>query len=407
MMSHPDPDQLELYGQRVVEELRQFEGVFEIETDRSRGLAEVQLALKPAARTLGLTLDDVARQVRSAFFGQEALRVQRGREDVRVYVRVPEAERDAIGDVEEFRVRGPQGGEVPLRAVADVSFGQSPTSIRRKNGQRIMTVTARVNPAVVTGQEVTQALRAGIMPQLAGEDFRLSYQFGGRQQQQRESFGAIGRFFLLALLVMYALLAIPFKSYIQPLIIIAAVPFGVIGALWGHLILGVPVGLLSLFGIVGLSGVVVNDSLVMIDFINERLRNGMPRHQAIIEGAKARFRPIMLTSVTTFLGVAPLVFERSVQAQFLIPMAAALGFGILFATGILMLIVPALTTIELDVLARFGKSRGGVEWDEEEDEDGWAAVLEDDRSTLDPSDHGGTAGRDDEVDVGGLVPAGV
>jgi multidrug efflux pump subunit AcrB len=157
--------------------------------------------------------------------------------------------------------------------------------------------------------------------------------------------------------VQYALLAIPFRSYIQPLIIMSAVPFGIIGALWGHLLLGIPVGLLSLFGIVGLSGVVVNDSLVMIDFINERLRRGAARAEAILEGTKARFRPIMLTSLTTFLGVAPLVFERSVQAQFLIPMAAALGFGILFATGILMMLVPAFTAIELNIMAWLGKPR--------------------------------------------------
>jgi len=359
-LSHPDPNRLDQFGQRLVEELQQFDGVFQIETDRDAGLTEIQLGLKPAANALGLTLDDLARQARSAFFGEEALRVQRGREDVRVYVRLPESERDAIADVEEFRIRPPQGGEVPLSSVAQVSFGQSPTTIRRKDGQRLLSVTARVNPEIVSGQEVNQLLRAEILPDLAAEDFRLSYQFGGEQQQQSESFGAIGKFFLLAILVQYALLAIPFRSYIQPLIIISAVPFGIIGALWGHLILGIPVGLLSLFGIVGLSGVVVNDSLVMIDFINERLRRGARRTEAILEGAKARFRPIMLTSLTTFLGVAPLVFERSVQAQFLIPMAAALGFGILFATGILMMLVPALTAIELNVMAWLGKARETV-----------------------------------------------
>ncbi|MGD2121692.1 MAG: efflux RND transporter permease subunit [Gemmatimonadota bacterium] len=356
-LSHPDPVQLDRFGERVAAELRQFEGVFEIETDRDAGLTEIQLGLKPQARILGLTLDDLARQARSAFFGEEALRVQRGREDVRVYVRLPETERDAIADLEEFRVRPPRGGEVPLSSVADVSFGKSPTTIRRKNGQRILSVTARVDPQVVSGQEVNQALRANVLPALAAEDFRLGFQFGGEQEQQAESFGAIGKFFLLAILVQYALLAIPFRSYTQPLIIMSAVPFGIVGALWGHLILGIPVGLLSLFGIVGLSGVVVNDSLVMIDFINERLKAGLHRREAILEGAKARFRPIMLTSMTTFLGVAPLVFEKSVQAQFLIPMAAALGFGILFATGILVMLVPAFTAIQGNILAWIGKPR--------------------------------------------------
>jgi multidrug efflux pump subunit AcrB len=358
-LSHPDPELLESYGDRVVEELQLFDGVFDIETDKDQGLREIQLRLKPAARTLGLTLDDVARQVRSAFFGTEALRVQREREDLRVYVRLPESERNSVGDLEEYRIRTAQGAEVPLQAVADLSFGTSPSTIRRKDGQRILTVTARVNPEEVSGQEINDALRAGVLPGLQAADFRLGFQFGGAQQQQTESFGAIIKGFLLAMLVVYALLAVPFQSYVQPLIIMAAVPFGIIGALIGHLLLGLPVGLLSMFGIIGLSGVVVNDSLVMIDFINERMRSGMDPRTAILDGAKARFRPIMLTSVTTFLGVAPLTFEKSVQAQFLVPMAAALGFGILFGTAILMLLVPALTSIELNVLTRLGRDRTG------------------------------------------------
>ena len=239
----------------------QGQAFFDIQTDRDQGLREIQLRLKPAARTLGLTLDDVARQVRSAFFGTEALRVQREREDIRVYVRLPESERSSVGDLEEYRIRTAQGGEVPLRAVADLSYGTSPSTIRRKDGQRILTVTARVNPDVVSGQEVNDALRAGVLPALQAADFRLGYQFGGAQQQQTESFGAIIKGFLLAMLVVYALLAVPFQSYVQPLIIMAAVPFGVIGAFIGHLLLGLPVGLLSMFGIIGLSGVVVNDSI--------------------------------------------------------------------------------------------------------------------------------------------------
>ncbi|MCH9015890.1 MAG: efflux RND transporter permease subunit, partial [Gemmatimonadetes bacterium] len=175
--------------------------------------------------------------------------------------------------------------------------------------------------------------------------------FGGAQQEQQESFSSIGRGFVLALLVIYALLAIPFGSYVQPLIIMAAIPFGIVGALWAHLAMGLSLGLLSIFGILGLSGVVVNDSLVMIDFINEERRNGMNARDAIISGAKTRFRPIMLTSLTTFLGVAPLVFERSLQAQFLIPMAASLAFGVLFATVILMLLVPALAMVQANVEA--------------------------------------------------------
>jgi multidrug efflux pump subunit AcrB len=345
-ITHPDPARLEAVGASLVDELSSFEGVFEVETDRDQGLQEVQLRLKPAARSMGLTLEGLARQVRGAFFGDEALRVQKGREDVRVYVRLPEGERDGIADIEQYYIQLPGGGEAPLGAVAEATIGSSPTSIQRKNGQRVLTITADVDPLVVTGQELSGQLEDEILPQLAAIDPLLSYSFGGEQQEQAESFSAMGKGFLLALLVMYALLAVPFRSYVQPLIIMSAIPFGVIGAMLAHLAMGLPLGILSLFGIIGLSGVVVNDSLVMIDFINELKGRGMEYNEAIVMGAKQRFRPIFLTSVTTFLGVAPLVFETSLQAQFLIPMAASLGFGTLFATAILMVLVPALATVE-------------------------------------------------------------
>jgi multidrug efflux pump subunit AcrB len=350
-LAHPDPVRLEEIGRQVVGELESLAGVFDVRTDQDRGLREIQLRLKPIARTLGLTLDEVARQVRAAFFGDEALRVQRGREDVRVYVRLPENERNAIADVGDYMVRTPTGGQVMLSRIAEVSFGSSPTTIRRKEGERILTITGDVDPAVVTGQVATRELEEVILPPIAAEEPQLNISFGGAQQEQQESFSSIGRGFVLALLVIYALLAIPFGSYVQPLIIMAAIPFGVVGALWAHLFMDLSLGLLSIFGILGLSGVVVNDSLVMIDFINEERRNGMNARDAIIKGAKVRFRPIMLTSLTTFLGVAPLVFERSLQAQFLIPMAASLAFGILFATVILMVLVPALAMVQANVEA--------------------------------------------------------
>ena len=349
-LSHPEPERLPPIGDAVMARLRELAGVFDVQADQEQGLREIQLDLLPEARTLGLTLDNLARQVRSAFFGDEALRVQRGREDMRVYVRLPEEERNAISDVEGYLVRTPGGGEVPLGRVASVRFGSSPTTILRKDGQRVLTVTADVNTAIVTGDEVTNLLERSIIPEIASLNPGLAYSFGGEQQEQVESFGALGGGFALALLAIYALLAIPFGSYTKPLIIMAAIPFGIIGAVLGHVILGLQMAIMSLFGIIGLSGVVVNDSLVMIDFINERLRQGMPGREAIIEGAKARFRPILLTSITTFLGVAPLVFETSLQAQFLIPMAASLGFGILFATVVLMMIVPALAMVQHRVM---------------------------------------------------------
>ena len=353
-LSHPDPEQLALVGDTLVARLQEFAGVFDIQADQDEGLREIQLDLLPEARTLGLTLDNLARQVRSAFFGNEALRVQRGREDMRIYVRLPEEERNAIADVENYRVRTPTGGEVPLGRVASVRFANSPTTIRRKDGHRVLTVTADVNTDVVTGDEVTNLLEGSILPEIAARNPGLTYSFGGEQQEQVESFGALGSGFALALLAIYALLAIPFGSYTKPLIIMAAIPFGIIGAVLGHAILGLQMAIMSLFGVIGLSGVVVNDSLVMIDFIDERMRQGMPGREAIIDGAKARFRPIFLTSVTTFLGVAPLVFETSLQAQFLIPMAASLGFGIVFGTAVLMMIVPALAMVQHRVLGGRG-----------------------------------------------------
>ena len=344
-LAHQDPERLTSVADTLMERLRAFEGVFDVRADQDQGLREIQLDLRPEARTMGLTLDALARQVRSAFFGNEAVRVQRGREEVRVYVRLPEEERNTIADVEEYLVRTPTGGEVPLGRVASVRLGSSPTTIRRTGGERVIAVTADVDREVITGGEVTEQLAATVLPELAAREPGLSYSFGGQQQEQVESFGALASGFALALLAIYALLAVPFGSYTKPLIVMAAIPFGIIGAIAGHLLLGLPMSMMSMFGVIGLSGVVVNDSLVMIDFINDRLRRGMPGREAIIDGAKARFRPILLTSVTTFLGVAPLVFERSLQAQFLVPMAASLGFGILFATAVLMLIVPALTMV--------------------------------------------------------------
>lgn len=344
-LSDPDPDVVDKAAQQLMQELNGFTGVFDVETDEDQGLKEIQLTLKAEARSLGVTLQDVASQVRAAFFGSEALRVQRGQEDVRVYIRLPEEERNSISDVEKFRVRV-AGGEVPLASLANVSFGQAPSVIRRTDGRRVTTVTADLDDEIVTGQEIADAITDKIMPKIQADYPQLLFNFGGEQEEQAESFGGLGIAFGLSLLVIYALLAIPFKSYVQPLVIMAVIPFGIIGALIGHMILDLQLVVLSIFGIIALSGVIINGSLVMIDFINENLRNGMSIENAIIDGTKSRFRPIMLTSLTTFLGVAPITFETSLQAQFLIPMSASLGFGVLFGAFILQLLIPALALLE-------------------------------------------------------------
>ncbi len=345
-LSAPTPDVLEAATAKLKGELEQFAGVFEVEDDQKPGKREIELKLRPSARPLGVSLDDLARQVRSAFYGFEALRVQRGRDEVKVMVRLPEAERDALADISDLRIRTPAGAEIPLSEVAEVAFGYGPSSLQRRDRRRVVTVTADVDEDVVTAQEVVAALQDEVVPAVQADFPGLRASFEGQQREQADAVGGLQRGFLIALFVIYALLAIPFRSYMQPLIIMAAIPFGVIGAILGHLLMGMNLTILSFFGIVGLSGVVVNDSLVLIDLINERRREGVPMAEAVREAGKTRFRPILLTSLTTFLGVLPLILEKSLQAQFLIPMAVSLGFGILFATVIILLLVPALTVLE-------------------------------------------------------------
>ena len=291
----------------------------------------------------------MAGQARDAFFGSEALRIQRGGEEVRVYVRLPADERNAITDIERYLLRTPNGAEVPLHQVASLSSGTSPPAIRREDGQRVVTVTADVDSTVISGGEANGILEDTILAELVAADPELTYSFGGEQQQQLESVDSLYRGFAIALLMIFALLAIPLRSYTKPFIIMAVIPFGFIGVILGHLILGIEMSAVSFMGIFGLSGVVVNDSLVMIDFIDQKLREGAPARTAIVEGAKGRFRPIMLTSVTTFLGFTPLILEPAIQAQFLVPFAASLGCGIVITTAILMFVVPALSALHLHV----------------------------------------------------------
>ncbi|MYG49424.1 MAG: efflux RND transporter permease subunit [Gemmatimonadales bacterium] len=350
VLSHPDPERLARIADSVVEGLRGVGGVYDIRSDHAPGIPEVQLELRPEARTLGLTVHELAGQARAAFFGAEAVRVQRGREEVRVYVRLPAEERDSITDIEGYLLRTPGGDEVPIVSVASLIPGVSPSALRRRDGQRVVTVTADVDASVISGDEANEILANSILADLAAAYPGLTYTFGGEQQQQLESIDALYRGFAVALIMIFALLAIPLRSYTKPFIIMAVIPFGFIGVILGHWILGVALSAVSFMGIFGLSGVVVNDSLVMIDFIDQKLREGVPPRTAIMEGAKGRFRPIMLTSLTTFLGFTPLILERAIQAQFLIPFAASLGCGILFITAILMMVVPALCTLHLRLM---------------------------------------------------------
>ena len=358
-LASEDTEALDIASADVALELERFTGVFDILTADDLGEQEFQLDLRPEARSLDITLDDLANQVRSAFFGSEVQRLQRDGEEVPVYVRLPETERDAIADLLSFRVSTPQGTRVPLEQVATVSLGSTPTSITRRDGERIVSVTADADETVVTTDEVNRQLERVVLPTLSARHPNVSFSLGGERAEQDDTFASLGRGFLLALLGIFALLAIPLNSYVQPLVIMSAIPFGIIGALIGHAVVGVPVGLFSLFGIIGLTGVVVNDTLVFMDFVNSEKAEGHPLEDALLNAARQRFRPIFLTSLTTFLGISPLIFERSIQAQFLAPTAVSLGFGILFATLLIMVVVPALA-IQEDRIVRWFKARRSV-----------------------------------------------
>ncbi len=350
VLSHPDPERLARIASSLADSLRGIAGVFDVRSDHTPGVKEIQLALRPEARSLGLTEEALALQARAAFFGAEVERVQRDRDEVGVFVRLPADERDTIADIEVYPIRTPSGGEVPLSQVATLDPGIAAPTIRRKDGQRVVTVTADVDLTVITGGEANALLVSSVLPELTAANPNLTYTLGGEQQQQLDSLDSLYRGFAIAMLMIFGLLAIPLRSYTKPFIVMAAIPFGVVGVILGHLILGINFTTTAILGILGLSGIVVNDSLVMLDFIDQRIREGAPTRTAIIEGAKGRFRPIMLTSVTTFLGFTPLILEQAIQAQYLRPFAASLGFGVMITTAILMVLIPALYSIRLDVV---------------------------------------------------------
>ena len=347
--SHDDYTVLSRAADRLKKTLQQYPGVSDIEDNYPAGKKEVKIQLTPQARTLGITEVMLGRQIRSAFYGAEALRLQRGRNEVKVMVRFPEEDRRRQWDFEAMRIRTPTGGEIPLAQAADIDYGRGFSEINRKERKRIINVAASVDGKTANAEEILAQLRGTVLAGLVNDFPGLSYDLEGEEKERRESMGSLGKGFVLALFAMYALLAIPFRSYTQPLIIMAAIPFGVVGAILGHLIMGFNLSMLSIFGIVALSGVVVNDSLLMIDRINQSRKEGEDLENAVMASGRRRFRPILLTSLTTFCGLIPMISETSVQAQFLIPMAISLAFGILFATGITLLLIPSIYMILEDV----------------------------------------------------------
>lgn len=309
----------------------------------------MQLKLKPAARSLGLTLNDLARQVRHAFYGAEALRMQRDKDEVKVLVRYPEDERKSLGYVEEMRIRTPDGSEVPFGLLAEVKMEQGYVSIQRAQRNRVIKISADVDEAVTNAHEVRLSLEKGFLKDIKFRYPGLRYSIEGEGKEQKESLADVIKGFMFALFCIYALLAIPFRSFTQPFVIMSAIPFGIVGAVAGHLIMGLNITILSLFGMVGLAGVVVNDSLILIYTANRARRQGADASDAVTQAGGLRFRAIILTSLTTFASLVPMILERSLQAQFLIPMAVSLGFGVLFATVITLLLIPCIYIIFEDV----------------------------------------------------------
>ncbi|MBU2467991.1 MAG: efflux RND transporter permease subunit [Proteobacteria bacterium] len=357
-LSAPREDELIKAADELKEKLATYTGVFDIADSFTFGKWEMQLELKPAARSLGLTLQDLAQQVRHAFYGAEALRLQRDQDEVRVLVRFPESERRSLSDVQQMRIRTASGDEVPFSQVAEVKMTRGYTSVDRAQRRRVIKVTSDVNPDQANASELRAWLQKKVLPELALKYQGLRYSMEGAGREERESLSDVLTGFVVALFLIYALLAIPFRSFSQPFIVMAAIPFGLVGALAGHFIMGLGTSLLSLFGMVGLTGVVVNDSLILIDTANRLRDAGLTPSEAIREAGPMRFRAIILTSLTTFGGLAPIIFERSLQAQFLIPMAVSLGFGVLFATGITLLLIPCGYLMLDDIHNFIGRIRG-------------------------------------------------
>ena len=346
-------DELERAAEELKNYLGQYAGVDEITDSLLAGKQEIKLSILPAAETLGLTLADLSRQVRQAFYGAEAQRIQRGRDEVKVMVRYPFSRRRSLADLESMRIRTPSGAEVPFAVVAELSMGRGPADIRRVDRNRAVNVTANVNENRSNSNEIIADLQHTFLPDLARSLPGLKFSFEGEQRHQQDTLSDLADGFLIALLAIFALLAVPLRSYLQPLIIMSAIPFGLVGAILGHLLLGMDLTIISMFGIVALAGVVVNDSLVLVDYVNRRRREGLSAEQALRLGGRSRFRPILLTSVTTFLGLTPLLLEKSIQAQFLMPMAVSLAFGVLFATVIALIVLPSAYMILEDLLTLF------------------------------------------------------
>jgi multidrug efflux pump subunit AcrB len=356
-LMHADFGMLRQAAEELEEKLRHYEGLSDIRNGASDTADEFHLDILPEAETLGLTRLALGNQVRHAFYGAEAQRIQRGIDEIKVMVRYPKADRESISSLKNMFIRTPDGDEVPFETVARLSVEQGLLKSTRIDFQRAAEITAEADIAIVEPSKVIEDIEQTILPGLMKKYPGLSWAISGLADEESKMAVSMGIGFALSLFGIYALLAIPTRSYLQPLIIMGVIPFGVIGAVIGHWLTGHDVSMMSVMGIIALSGVVVNDSLILVDYVNKAVLEGADKRDAIVDAGCRRFRAIMLTSVTTFLGLAPMILERSAQAQFMIPMAVALAFGIIFATVITLLLVPSLYII-LDDLAKLTAKTG-------------------------------------------------
>ena len=355
-LSSVNREDLKAVTNSLKDKLQTYAGVFDIKDSFSAGKDEIKLNLLPEAQNYGITMASLARQVRQAFYGDEVQRVQRGRDEVKVFLRYPKDERVSLNNLEQMNVRVGNNVEVPLGQVAQGELSSGYSTITRTDRKRSISITADVDLSEANANEILAKFETEHIVPILFDYPSVNYSFEGEQREQRDTLSSLFKNFALALFVVYVLLAVPFKSYLQPLIIMSAIPFGFTGAVIGHIIMGMNLAVLSIIGIVALSGVVVNDSLVMVDFINRYKRDdGKTSLEAALAAGPRRFRPILLTSITTFVGLFPLLIEKSVQAQFLIPMAISLAYGVLFATLITLILVPTSYLIIEDIKDFFGR----------------------------------------------------
>ena len=348
-LSGTDPEQLTLAGAALAEKLGEYSGVFDIYNSQGAGSREILISLKPNASQLGISLGDIARQVRQAFYGEEVQRLQRGPDTLKVMVRYSIEERSSIATLENMHIRTASGHAITIGEVADIRLGLGLTAISRIDRERTVTITADVDASKAQSGTVIQDLTTEFMPQLLARYSGVKFGLGGASQEQQTLMQRMILGFVASLFLIYGLLAVPLKSYVQPLVIMAVIPFGFIGAVVGHIIFGVSISMLSIFGLIALAGVVVNDSLILVEFVNRGRSDELSIEEALVDAGRQRFRAILLTTMTTFVGLLPMLFETSTQAQFVIPMALSLSFGIVFATTITLILIPCLYRVIYDL----------------------------------------------------------